>query len=221
MAKDGRPGLPREVRVRFWDGIRAGLGAAGGCGCCRGGRRGRAAVGARGGRGEGERRRVRGRPGSCRGGAGGDRGRAGAEAVVPADRGAAGTGAQRVDGEPGGTGNSVRGSYRAHLAEREALERARRPKPAKLAACGELRAVGTGEAGEELVAGGDQCPAGDRVPGQAGDAGVARDDLPVAVRAGPGSAAPGTGGGTCGPGGRCAGRGARRWPGSKGSWRAW
>ncbi len=26
MAKNGRPGLPREVRVRFWDGIRAGLG---------------------------------------------------------------------------------------------------------------------------------------------------------------------------------------------------
>ena len=26
MAKNGRPRLPREVRVRFWDGIRAGLG---------------------------------------------------------------------------------------------------------------------------------------------------------------------------------------------------
>jgi IS30 family transposase len=26
VAKNGRPGLPREVRVRFWDGIRAGLG---------------------------------------------------------------------------------------------------------------------------------------------------------------------------------------------------
>lgn len=26
MAKNGRPGLPREVRVRFWDGVRAGLG---------------------------------------------------------------------------------------------------------------------------------------------------------------------------------------------------
>jgi IS30 family transposase len=26
VAKNGRPGLPREVRVRFWDGVRAGLG---------------------------------------------------------------------------------------------------------------------------------------------------------------------------------------------------
>jgi IS30 family transposase len=35
--------------------------------------------------------------------------------------------------------NGVRGVYRAHLAEREALERARRPKPAKLAVNDELR----------------------------------------------------------------------------------
>ena len=35
--------------------------------------------------------------------------------------------------------NSVRGVYRAHLAGREARERARRPKPAKLAVNGELR----------------------------------------------------------------------------------
>jgi IS30 family transposase len=35
--------------------------------------------------------------------------------------------------------NSVRGVYRAHLAQREAQERARRPKPAKLAAGDELR----------------------------------------------------------------------------------
>jgi len=35
--------------------------------------------------------------------------------------------------------NSVRGVYRAHLAEREAVARARRPKPAKLAMNGELR----------------------------------------------------------------------------------
>ena len=27
MVKNGRPGLPREVRVRFWEGIRAGLGS--------------------------------------------------------------------------------------------------------------------------------------------------------------------------------------------------
>ena len=35
--------------------------------------------------------------------------------------------------------NSVRGRYRAHLAQRDAEERARRPKPAKLAVNGELR----------------------------------------------------------------------------------
>jgi IS30 family transposase len=35
--------------------------------------------------------------------------------------------------------NSVRGRYRAHLAQRNAEERARRPKPAKLAVNGELR----------------------------------------------------------------------------------
>jgi IS30 family transposase len=35
--------------------------------------------------------------------------------------------------------NSVRGTYRAHLAAREAQQRARRPKPAKLAVNGELR----------------------------------------------------------------------------------
>jgi transposase, IS30 family len=35
--------------------------------------------------------------------------------------------------------NSVRGVYRAHLAQRNAEERARRPKPAKLAVSGELR----------------------------------------------------------------------------------
>jgi IS30 family transposase len=36
--------------------------------------------------------------------------------------------------------NSAGGKYRAHLAQREAEERARRPKPAKLAVNGELRA---------------------------------------------------------------------------------
>jgi IS30 family transposase len=35
--------------------------------------------------------------------------------------------------------NSVRGVYRAHLAEREAVERGRRPRPAKLAVNAELR----------------------------------------------------------------------------------
>jgi IS30 family transposase len=35
--------------------------------------------------------------------------------------------------------NSVRGAYRAHLAQRNAEERTRRPKPAKLAVNGELR----------------------------------------------------------------------------------
>src|SRR6516225_6374088 len=51
--------------------------------------------------------------------------------------------------------------------------------------------MGTAEAEEELVAGGDQSPAEAGVPGPGGDAGVTGDDLPVAVCAGPGGAAPG------------------------------
>jgi transposase, IS30 family len=139
VARDGRPGLPREVRVRFWDGIRAGLGldeaaAAAGVGV------------------EGARRWVREAGGVKGNGPSAGSGRFLArwereEIAVGlaqelscrqiAARLAPGRSASTVSREV--RRNSVRGVYRAHLAEREALERARRPKPAKLAACGELR----------------------------------------------------------------------------------
>ena len=140
MARMGRPVLPREVRVAFWDGVRAGLGieaAASAAGVSD--RVARAWVLAAGG--------VKGN------GPGAVSGRflqrwereeiavglaAGLSCRVIAERLAPGRSASTVSREV--RRNSVRGVYRAHLAEREAQERARRPKPAKLAVNGELRA---------------------------------------------------------------------------------
>ena len=139
MAKRGRVGLPREVRVRFWDGIRAGLGveaAAGGAGVGRnaGWQWVRQAGGVKGNGPSAvsgrflqvwEREEIAvgvGRGLSCR---------------EIAGRLAPGRSASTVSREV--RRNSVRGVYRAHLAQREAQERARRPKPAKLAAGDELR----------------------------------------------------------------------------------
>src|SRR5581483_505725 len=137
VAKMGRPALPREVRVAFWDGVRSGLGveeAAAAAGASRNAawRWMRAAGGVKG---NGERagsgrflqawereeisiglaQRL-----SCR---------------QIAARLAPGRSASTVSREV--RRNSVRGTYRAHLAGREARERARRPKPAKLAVDGE------------------------------------------------------------------------------------
>ena len=75
--------------------------------------------------------------------------------------------------------------YRACTADRAALARARRPKVAKLAACPRLRAVVEVEARAAVVTATDLGLAGGRVPRRPGDARVARDDLPVVVRAGP------------------------------------
>jgi IS30 family transposase len=139
VARDGRPGLPREVRVRFWDGIRAGLGveaAAAGAGVGRrvawkwlrqaGGVKGNGPAGVSGRflqAWEREEIAVGLALGlSCR---------------QIAGRLAPGRSASTVSREV--RRNSVRGTYRAHLAAREAQERARRPKPAKLAVNGELR----------------------------------------------------------------------------------
>ena len=139
MAKMGRPGLPREVRVAFWDGVRAGLGveeagAAAGAGRHAvwswmrqaGGVKGNgpAAVSGRFLRGwEREEIAVGLAQGlSCR---------------QIAARLAPGRSASTVSREV--RRNSVRGVYRAHLAAREAQQRAGRPKPAKLAVNGELR----------------------------------------------------------------------------------
>ena len=137
MAKMGRPGLPREVQVAFWDGIRAGLGveeAAAAAGVSRNGawKWLRAAGGVKG---NGER-------------AGSGRYLSAAEreeiAVGLARELPLREIARRLGRSPSTVSREVRrnslgGTYRAHLAGREARERARRPKPAKLAVNDELR----------------------------------------------------------------------------------
>jgi len=137
VAKMGRPALPREVQVAFWDGIRAGLGveeAAAVAGVSRNGawKWLRAAGGVKGN-------------GEC---AGSGRYLSAAEreeiAVGLARELPLREIARRLGRSPSTVSrevrrNSVGGTYRAHLAGREARERARRPKPAKLAACDELR----------------------------------------------------------------------------------
>ncbi len=139
MARMGVPGRPREVRVRFWDGIRAGLAVEQAAAAAGVGRN--AAWGwlrqAGGVKGDGpaavsgrylqvwEREEIAvglAQGLSCR---------------QIAGRLAPGRSASTVCREV--RRNSVRGVYRAHLAQREAQERARRPKPAKLAVSGELR----------------------------------------------------------------------------------
>jgi transposase, IS30 family len=139
VAKLGRPELSREMRVAFWDGVRGGLGpeeAAAAAGVSKGTARrwmhaagGVKGNGACGGSGRflarWEREEIAvglGQELSCR---------------QIAARLAPGRSASTVSREV--RRNSVRGVYRAHAAEREALGRARRPKVAKLAACDELR----------------------------------------------------------------------------------
>lgn len=137
MARMGRPGLPREVRVRFWDGVRAGLGveaAAAAAGVSRnaGWMWVRQAGGVKGngpGPVSGRYLSVAEREEIAVGLARGESYR-----VIGVRIGrAASTVCREV------ARNSVRGVYRAHLAQREAQERARRPKPAKLAVNGGLR----------------------------------------------------------------------------------
>jgi len=140
VARMGRPVLPREVRVAFWDGVRAGLGIE-------------AAAAAAGVSDRVARTWVLAAGGVKGNGPGAVSGRflqrwereeiavglaAGLSCRVIAARLAPGRSASTVSREV--RRNSVRGVYRAHLAEREAQERARRPKPAKLAVNGELRA---------------------------------------------------------------------------------
>ena len=139
MVKMGRPALPREVQVVFWDGIRAGLGveeAAAAAGVSRNGawKWLRAAGGVKG---NGER------AGSGRFLQGWEREEVsvglaqGLSYRQIAARLAPGRSASTVLREV--RRNSAGGVYRAHLAAREARERARRPKPAKLAVNDELR----------------------------------------------------------------------------------
>jgi IS30 family transposase len=139
VARSGRPGLPREVRVAFWDGVRAGLGVEA------------AAVAAGVSKNQGWRwlrdaggvKQLGPVPASgwflqawereeiAVGLAARDSYRVIAARLAP------GRNASTVSREV--RRNSVRGVYRAHLAGREARERARRPRPAKLAVNGELR----------------------------------------------------------------------------------
>ena len=139
MARMGVPGRPREVRVRFWDGIRAGLAveqAAAAAGVGRNAAWGwlRQAGGVKGNGPaavSGRYLQVWEREEIAVGLA------LGLSCRQIAGRLAPGRSASTVCREV--RRNSVRGVYRAHLAQREAQERARRPKPAKLAVSGELR----------------------------------------------------------------------------------
>ncbi|HET6188108.1 MAG TPA: IS30 family transposase [Trebonia sp.] len=135
----GAPGLPREVRVVFWDGIRAGLrveAAAAAAGAGRnaawlwlrqaGGVKGNGPSAVSGRFLQGwEREEIA----------------VGLALKLPcrqiAARLAPGRSASTVSRQV--RRNSVRGVYRAHLAAREAQQRARRPRPAKLAVNDELR----------------------------------------------------------------------------------
>jgi IS30 family transposase len=133
------------VRLAFWDGIRSGLGQ-------------RAAAAAAGVSGETGRRWFREAGGVMENGPGPGRGRflalwereeiavglaAGLSLRQVAARLAPGRTASTVSREV--ARNGVQGVYRAVRAEREARQRARRPKPAKLAVNGELRAAVAGK----------------------------------------------------------------------------
>ena len=137
MARMGRPAVPRAARAGFWDGVRLGLGPW------------RAAEAAGVPRSVAQRWFWEaGGVAANAPGAGSGRYLSLAEREEIAVGVAAGLGVREIArrlGRPASTvsrevrRNSVRGVYRAHLAARGAQERARRPKPAKLAACGELR----------------------------------------------------------------------------------
>jgi transposase, IS30 family len=140
VARMGRPELPREARVAFWDGVRAGLGVeeasvAAGVSRVQGWRWLRAAGGVKQAAprapSSGRFLRAWEREEIAVGLA------AGLSCRQIAARLAPGRAASTVSREV--RRNSVRGVYRAHLAAREAQDRARRPKPAKLAASAELR----------------------------------------------------------------------------------
>ena len=82
-------------------------------------------------------------------------------------------------------GNGGRAGYRALAADRAAWARAARPKQTKLARWPGPAGNGRGQAGVVLVAGADRRVAAATVPDRDSDARVARDHLPLAVRAGP------------------------------------
>jgi len=139
VVKSGRPGLARSERVVFWEGVRGGLGVAG------------AAAGA--GIGHSAAWRLLGEAGGVKANgpiAGGGRYLSFAEREEIAVGLAAGESrrsiAARLGRHPSTVGREIARNgpravgYRARAAEAQAQHRARRPKPAKLAANGRLRA---------------------------------------------------------------------------------
>jgi transposase, IS30 family len=143
VVKNGRPGLPREVRVRFWDGVRAGLGSR------------RAAVAA------GVSHPLAWRWFTAAGGVTANGPRAGtgrflslAEREEIALGRARGEGVRVIAARLGRAPSTVsrevsrnggRGRYRALAAQAQADARAARPKTAKLAANVELRGLVQGK----------------------------------------------------------------------------
>jgi len=138
VAKNGRPGLPREVRVRFWDGIRAGLGtreaaAAAGAGKSMGSRWLVAAGGVKGNgpvAGSGRYLSLAEREEIALGLARKESGREIARRL--------GRSPSTVSREA--ARNGCRGTYRALAAQAQTEARAARPKQAKLAGNAGLRA---------------------------------------------------------------------------------
>src|SRR5262249_23284887 len=188
----GRVRAPREARVVFWEGVRSGLGwqeAAVAAGFPRGGALWFRAAGGVKGNGAGP---VSGRYLSL------------AEREEIAVGLAAGDGVRVIAARLGRAPSTVsregrrnclaRGRDRAAAAQRRGggAGGGRGGGGARRGAGGGR--VGGGKGAERGVAGAGQQAAGGGVPGPAGDAGEPRDDLPVAVRAGPGGAAAGAGG---------------------------
>ena len=139
MAKLGRPPVPRAGRVGFWDGIRSGLSL----------REAAAAAGVGWHQAETWFREAGGVKGNAPAARGGGRYLSLAEREEVAVGLAQGLGVREIARRLGRAAstvsrevarNSTRGRYRAVAAQLRAEERARRPKPAKLAVCAELRA---------------------------------------------------------------------------------
>ena len=115
--------------------------------------------------------------------------------------------------------NGVGGVYRAHLAEREALARARRPKPAKLAVNAELREWVQQKLMEDWSPEQISARLKAEFPGKPETPGAGGDDLSSRCMCRAGRCA-GSWRRICGPGGMCAGRGGPE-PGGVAGWRAW
>ena len=192
MAKNGRPGLPRSVQAVFWDGVRAGLGV-GEAGLAAGVGSNLAKVWFRqaGGVKANGPGRVSGRYLSV---AEREEIAVGVAVGQPVRAIAARLGRDPFTVSREVRRNGCRGRYRALAAQAQAEFRARRPKTAKLAGNARLRGWVQERLEERWSPEQISVMLRREFRGRAGDVGVARDDLPVDVRAGPGGAAAGAGG---------------------------